>query len=101
MELCETYRIPHSQLMGASAGGRWSALDRAKALAWAAWKAAVCDGCGTRPQEWDEQQGGDRYAYVPQTSRCLGCELIEMESEQVPEGAEGRGVRIGLIKQSS
>ncbi|GAA1161924.1 hypothetical protein F4556_005057 [Kitasatospora gansuensis] len=100
MELCETYRIPHSQLMGASAGGRWTALDRAKAAAWAAWKADVCDGCGTRSAEWDEQQGGDRFAYVAQTSRCLGCELIEQEQEQVPDGAEGRGVRIGLIKPS-
>ncbi|MEV4557203.1 hypothetical protein AB0K51_09410 [Kitasatospora sp. NPDC049285] len=96
MELCETYRIPHSQLMGA-VGGRWTALDREKALAWAAYQRDVCEGCGTRPQEWDPDRGGDRQAYVAQTHRCLGCEVLEMEMEQVPEGADGRGVKIGLL----
>ncbi|MFJ4412976.1 hypothetical protein [Streptomyces sp. NPDC088925] len=42
--------------------------------------------------EWEE----DRFAYVPEPQRCPGCELIEMEREQVPQGAEGRGVKIGL-----
>ncbi|MEU8919516.1 hypothetical protein AB0D10_01095 [Kitasatospora sp. NPDC048545] len=97
MELCERYHIPHSQLMGA-ATGRWTALDRDKALAWAAHQRDVCQGCGTRPQEWDPDQGGDRHAYVAQTHRCLGCELIEMEQEQVPDGTEGRGVKIGLAQ---
>ncbi|GAA3371190.1 hypothetical protein GCM10020367_20850 [Streptomyces sannanensis] len=56
----------------------------------------MCEGCGTRAAEWDEQAGGDRFAYVSETHRCPGCELIAMEQEQVPEGAEGRGVKIGL-----
>ncbi|MFD3618721.1 hypothetical protein ACFWWT_26470 [Streptomyces sp. NPDC058676] len=95
MELCDRYGIAHSQLVGAG-DGRWSALDRAKALAYLAFTKAVCDGCGTRAAEWSEEKGGDRFAYVPETYRCSGCELIEMEREQVPEGAEGRGIKIGL-----
>ncbi|WP_258539745.1 hypothetical protein [Streptomyces ipomoeae] len=95
MELCAQYGIPHSQFTGAGEG-RWSALDRAKALAWLAYTRAVCGSCGTRAAEWDETHGGDRFAYIPETTRCPGCELIEMERDQVPEGPEGRGVKIGL-----
>ncbi|WP_424216993.1 hypothetical protein ACN20G_33405 (plasmid) [Streptomyces sp. BI20] len=29
--------------------------------------------------------------------RCVGCELLAFEQEQVPEGADGYGVRIGLV----
>ncbi|MFE0640152.1 hypothetical protein [Streptomyces sp. NPDC058877] len=96
MQLCASYGIPHSQYLGADTGGRWTALDRAKALAWQAYQRATCDGCGTRMAEWDPELGGDRFAYVPEPVRCVGCELIEMEREQVPSGAEGRGVKIGL-----
>ncbi|GAA0695037.1 hypothetical protein GCM10010193_57190 [Kitasatospora atroaurantiaca] len=95
MELCAAYGIPHSQLMGAGTG-RWTALDRAKALAYLHFTRAVCEGCGTRPSEWDEAAGGDRFAYVAESHRCSGCELIEMEQEQVPQGPEARGVKIGL-----
>ena len=99
MELCERYGIPHSQLLGVGEG-RWSALDRAKAMAYLAHQRQVCEGCGTRAGEWDEQSGGDRFAYVAQTHRCPGCELVEMEREQVPDGAEGRGVKIGLAPRT-
>ncbi|WP_228718401.1 hypothetical protein [Kitasatospora acidiphila] len=95
MELADRYGIPHSQLTGAGSG-RWTALDRAKALAFLAYRRHVCDGCGTRAAEWDERAGGDRFAYVAETVRCPGCELVEMERERVPDGAEGRGVKIGL-----
>ncbi|MEU2755296.1 hypothetical protein [Streptomyces albidoflavus] len=94
--MCASYGIPHSQFLGADTGGRWTALDRAKALAYAAFDRSVCEGCGTRMAEWDEDAGGDRFAYVPEPQRCPGCELIEMERDQVPQGAEGRGVKIGL-----
>ncbi|WP_329317998.1 hypothetical protein [Streptomyces sp. NBC_01262] len=93
--MCASYGIPHSKFLGAG-DGRWTGLDRAKAVAYLAYTRAVCEGCGTRAAEWDDESGGDRFAYVPFTSRCPGCELIEMEREQVPEGAEARGVKIGL-----
>lgn len=95
MELCHTYGMPHSQLMGAG-DGRWTALDRAKALAWLAYTRAVCGGCGTRMDEWRPELGGDRFAYVTDSHTCPGCELLAMEREQVPDGPDGRGVKIGL-----
>lgn len=96
LELCDRYRIPHSFFLGAG-DGRWSEADRAKALAFEAYRRSVCESCGTRAAEWDEAQGGDRYAYVTTTVRCVGCELIAAEQDQVPEGPDGYGVRIGLV----
>jgi hypothetical protein len=95
LELCEKYRIPHSQLLGGD--GRWTALDRAKALAWAEWQRAVCPECHTRLEEWDQGRGGDPHAYVTDTLRCPGCELIEQERDHVPGDRSGYGVKIQLL----
>ncbi|MEN8649120.1 hypothetical protein ABCR94_00330 [Streptomyces sp. 21So2-11] len=84
--------------MGAGEG-RWSEADRAKALAYDAYRSSVCTNCGTRAAEWDEAQGGDRYAFVTTTVRCVGCELISAEQDQVPDGADGYGVRVGLVSR--
>lgn len=91
--MCETYRIPHSHFLGGPL--RWTSLDRQKAQAYSEWKAKACSGCGTRSEDWDPSLGGDRFAYVSHTERCPGCELKEMERENVPEHA--KGIRIGLI----
>lgn len=74
---------------------RWTPLDRAKAEEYAAWKAAACPGCGTREDEWDPKRGGHRFAFVASTHRCPGCELKEMERDQIPENT--KGIKIGLI----
>ncbi|MEU5428474.1 hypothetical protein AB0H73_23205 [Streptomyces olivoreticuli] len=96
LELCHRYRIPHSVFLGAG-DGRWSKADRIKALAYAAYRRQTCGQCGTRAAEWDESAGGDRYAYVTTTVRCVGCELIALEQDQVPDGPDAYGVRIGLV----
>ncbi|WP_406126926.1 hypothetical protein [Streptomyces sp. NBC_00989] len=95
MELCHAYGLPHSQFTGAG-DGRWTALDRAKAVAHLAYQRSVCETCGTRAAEWDESQGGDRFAYVAEPHRCVGCEVIEMEREHIPDGPDARGLKIGL-----
>jgi hypothetical protein len=87
--------MPHSRFTGAG-DGRWTALDRAKALAWLAYTRATCSGCGTRADEWQPELGGHRFAYVTDSRTCPGCELLAMEREQVPDGPDGRGVKIGL-----
>jgi hypothetical protein len=95
LELCEQFRIPHSQFLGGD--GRWSDLDRAKAIAWAQWQRSVCPDCRTRLQEWDREHGGDPHAYVTDTLRCPGCELIEQERDHVPTDRSGYGVKIQLL----
>lgn len=80
--------LPHSEFLS------WSEDDQDKALAYRRWKAEECPGCGTRKSKWD----ADRFAYVAQTERCLGCELISMEHENVPKGE--KGIRIFLVLRS-
>ncbi|MFE2179049.1 hypothetical protein [Streptomyces sp. NPDC059455] len=98
LELCAAYGIPHSQLLGGD--GRWSELDRAKALAWAERQRAVCPECHTRLEEWDRKRGGDPHAYVTDTLRCPGCELIEQERDHVPTDRSGYGVKIQLLPRT-
>ncbi|WP_236244221.1 hypothetical protein [Streptomyces sp. CC210A] len=95
LELCERYGIPHSQFLGGD--GRWSDLDRAKALAWQRWQRTLCPDCRTRAEEWDPAKGGHQHAYVTDTVRCPGCELIAQERDQVPEGRAGYGIKITLL----
>ncbi|MER0443014.1 hypothetical protein ABR738_00235 [Streptomyces sp. Edi4] len=95
LELCNRWGIPHSRFLGGD--GTWSPRDREKALAYLELTRATCADCGTRHEEWDEDEGGDRFAYVGTTSRCPGCELIATEREHVPEGPHGHGVKVGLV----
>lgn len=95
LELCETYRIPHSQFLGGD--GRWSELDRAKALAWQVRQRSLCPDCRTREAEWQD----DRHAYVTDTMRCPGCELIAQERDRVPEGRAGYGIKVTLLPRQT
>lgn len=62
----------------------WSELDQDKALAWRREQRKVCT-CGTRAEEWEK----DRYAYVGQQRSCPGCEVMQQETENVPESQRG------------
>ncbi|MGW0948433.1 hypothetical protein ACWD4O_38580 [Streptomyces sp. NPDC002623] len=99
MALCREYRIPHSLFRG-HGDGSWTDLDRRKALAYEDYVTQVCPGCGTRPEEWDEDGGGDEDAYRAVTHRCIGCQLIADKQKTVPEGDEGHGVKVALIPTS-
>lgn len=99
MELCRQYRIPHSLFRGHGTGA-WTDLDRRKALAYETYLKSVCPGCGTRPDEWDEEAGGDEDAYRAITHRCIGCQLIADRQKSVPTDDEGHGVKVLLIPSS-
>ncbi|MEU1134476.1 hypothetical protein ABZ383_32225 [Streptomyces sp. NPDC005900] len=97
--MCERYGIPHSQFRG-QGDGTWTDLDRRKALAYAAYQRQVCQGCGTRLDEWDETHGGTEDAYTAITLRCIGCQLLADKQKTVPEGDEGHGVKVALVPTS-
>jgi hypothetical protein len=99
MELCDRWGIPHSQFRG-HGDGRWSDLDRRKALAYASYTRTVCPTCQTRVDEWDEALGGDENAYTAITHRCIGCQIIADKQKTVPQGDEGHGVKVLLIPTS-
>jgi len=83
---CVPLGIPHSVFLS------WDPDDQDKALAYMRAKAEICTTCGTRQAEWDE----DRYAYIGEMKRCVGCELLEMEQENVPDGE--KGIKVFLVK---
>lgn len=99
MELCNQWGMPHSRFKGRG-DGTWSDLDRRKAMAYAAYQRHVCGTCGTRPEEWDEDAGGDEFAYTAITHRCLGCQTVADKQKEVPDGDEGHGVKVLLIPSS-
>lgn len=89
MDYCTPRGIPHSEFL------RWRSDDRAKALAWQLRQAQTCGGCGTRPEEWQESQGGHRYAYRAEHVRCRGCEVRAQGESSLPKNA-GRGIHVVL-----
>ncbi|KPI31343.1 hypothetical protein OV320_2559 [Actinobacteria bacterium OV320] len=77
--------------------GTWTAQDRAKALAYAAYQRGVCPQCGTRDSEWEDDDGAYVDAYVSVSHKCLGCEEIAMKQREIPEGRAGDGMKVLLI----
>lgn len=89
LRLCRESNLPHSTFLG------WDQQDRDKALHYQAWLDGNCPGgCGTRPEEWDPDRGGSRFAYTPVVDRCPGCELIAMTRRDLPDAE--LGLMVGL-----
>lgn len=51
-----------------------------------------CSGCGTFKDEWDR----DRFAYIAHGTVCPGCENLENEKHNVPDGGVP-GLKIYLL----
>jgi hypothetical protein len=93
LEMCDRWGISHSHFLGGSPA--WTDLDREKAFAYRDHARELCSGCGTRAIEWDPDRGGDRLAYLSDSWRCLGCEAIAMEQDNIP--SEEKGIKVGLV----
>lgn len=69
--------VPHSVFLGRivrpGRDPQWTDADRSYALAWSADKRATCGRCGTRADEWDE----DEDAYISDHFTCPGCERLQ------------------------
>lgn len=69
-------------------------------MAWQAEMRLHCPSCGTRKDEWEH----DMFAYVPDTYRCPGCELIEQTQRHLREddGGAGQteGVKVRLVPRA-
>jgi hypothetical protein len=91
------YRISHSVFLA------WSKADRDKAL-WAHIREAqTCSGCGTRPEEWDPDQGGSRTAYLPSVTTCPGCQRIGERQAHLAHGRDHipPGTKVHLRKHDN
>ncbi len=71
MSYCHEKGIPHSEWLS------WSAMDRAKILAYSLESAERCTLCGTASWEWDE----DQFAYEVEERFCKGCYMKEVTQD--------------------
>ncbi len=85
MAVAAQYQKFHSEFLA------YSKDDRDKAIAWFLRQREACPSCGTRAEEWDEDRGGHRDAYIAVHERCRGCEIKERGESTQPKDA-GRGV---------
>ncbi|MEU6054236.1 hypothetical protein ABZ829_27920 [Streptomyces xanthochromogenes] len=77
--------------------GTWSALDRDKALAYAAYQRTVCPSCGTRHEDWDHGLPGEEDAYVASVQRCVGCQVIADKQAELKDEPDTHGTKIALL----
>ncbi|HEX5568023.1 MAG TPA: hypothetical protein VFY14_14035 [Streptomyces sp.] len=97
LELCEEYRIPHSQFLGLG-DGTWTERDRAKALAYREYKRTVCPQCGTRYDDWDHGEDDQEDRYVAVLQKCVGCEVIADKQKELDDSGEStHGMKIALV----
>jgi hypothetical protein len=94
MAYCGPRGIPHSHFLGGPL--RWTEYDREKALGWELHELQRCPQCGTRPEEWKE----DQHAYSAEAWHCRGCEVAARGQEEMTAHAKEyrRGTRIRLMK---
>lgn len=70
LKTCKQYQIKHSDFLA------WDPDDQAKALAFEIEEAQHCQMCGTAGWEWDDAEGGSRFAYEAVEHFCHGCYLL-------------------------
>ena len=95
LRICHQMGLPHSRFLA------WDELDQDKALAYAEYERAVCPGCGTRMEEWDPEQGGDRFAYAADVHTCPGCQTRgDLEHELSERDVQVSGRHVVLIPRT-
>ena len=68
-------------------------------LAYAQESSLKCSSCGTSNWEWDEKEGGNRYAYEPMFVTCPGCQRRELLTKDGT--ARGPGTTVTLIPRDT
>jgi hypothetical protein len=73
MTFCNEHGIPHSKFR------KWDPEDRDKVLAYMEFHGRVCQRCGTRPEEWLDEDGKliEPLPYSPVSTKCHGCVTLE------------------------
>jgi hypothetical protein len=87
--VCRQYQISHSRFYGGNQ--RWTEVDRAYAVAYERWLAARHGPCGTRHDDWFDDDGYPLEEPVWETSveECQGCIEIARAQRSIEEGSDG------------
>ena len=91
MDIVGPHVIPRSRLLGMDRD------DRDAQVAWWLRQRAVHPPCGTRPEEWDPELGGDEHAYVAEIRGCRGCETLASGQQQIPRDQAEKGAHVVLV----
>lgn len=67
--MCREWRIGRHEFL------TWPKWSRDEAIWWLNRVNRTCQSCGTRPEEFDEKEGGNYFAYVWDLDKCRGCEI--------------------------
>jgi hypothetical protein len=95
LEVCRDYKIAHSAFLA------WDQDDRDKAI-WAHIQdRQTCQQCGTRPDEWDPEQGGHRHAYLARVEVCRGCQAKHQRDKALTDEQRQPGVQVVLKRRGS
>lgn len=68
----------------------WNTEDQDKVLAYQHWVRMACPDCGTREEEWAE----DADYFIGDLYHCEGCDRMQQEQSNIPDGAKGVHVRL-------
>lgn len=95
MDYCGPLGLPHSEFLD------WREDDQEKALWWSARNRQRCSGCGTHPDDWNDELGGNRHAYVAEEQTCLGCQRRSIAQDQLNQarqhGQPRHGAHVVLV----
>lgn len=92
MAYCGPRGIPLSRFLD------WPQADQDAALLWQAHEARRCSSCGTHPDVWDPDAGGDRNALVAEPHFCRGCERLEQLRGSDVIDPNAKGVHLRLVR---
>lgn len=98
MAYCGPRGIPWSVFMS------WAGEDRDAALWWLIHDRQTCQQCGTRPDEWNPEQGGSRDAFRWKVEeQCPGCAVLDVGQRRLETGQKGnrysKGAQVVLIRK--
>lgn len=83
--------LPRSTFLG------WDRDDQDAAIMWSLRRAATHSACGTRPDEWDPELGGDLHAYLGEVRVCQGCVVQAAAQKQISD--KDVGAHVVLVRQ--
>lgn len=91
MAYCGPRGIPLSTFLA------WPEDDQNAALMWQAYEARRCGSCGTHPDVWDPEAGGDPMALAPEPYHCRGCERLEQLRDSDAVDPHAKGIHLRLV----
>jgi hypothetical protein len=89
LKVCHHYRLRHSEFLG------WDQDDRDKAIWSVLRELETCAGCGTRPDEWED----DLDAFEAANELCRGCRALEIGREAYKDRSPPAGVHVVLKRK--